>query len=71
MSFVVERKEAWYAEDFQEVLGPACGEDADEAFAALDQDGNSAISLVEMVMKPSKLVDKTWVNLWEIWIRFL
>lgn len=51
MSFVVEGKDALYAEDVQEVLGPARREEADEAFAALDQDGNSDISLDEMIMK--------------------
>lgn len=51
MSFVVEGKEALYAEDVQEVLGPARREEADEAFAALDQDGNGDISLDEMIMK--------------------
>lgn len=48
---MVEGKEALYAEYFQEVLGPACEEETDEAFAALDQDGNGDISLDEMVMK--------------------
>ena len=51
MSFVVEGKDALYAEDIQEVLGPARREEADEAFAALDQDGNGDISLDEMIMK--------------------
>jgi hypothetical protein len=51
MSFVVEGKEALYVEDVQEVLGPARKEEADEAFSALDQDGNGDISLDEMIMK--------------------
>ncbi|KAG0648727.1 Mechanosensitive ion channel Msy1 [Hyphodiscus hymeniophilus] len=51
MSFVVEGKEALYAEDVQEVLGPARKDEADEAFAALDNDGNGDISLDEMIMK--------------------
>jgi hypothetical protein len=51
MSFVVEGKEALYVEDIQEVLGPAYKEEADEVFAALDQDGNDDISLDEMIMK--------------------
>ena len=51
MSFVVEGKEALYLEDVQEVLGPARKEEADEAFAALDNDGNADITLDEMIMK--------------------
>lgn len=51
MSFVVEGKEALYTEDVQEVLGPAFKDEADEAFAALDQDGNGDINLDEMIMK--------------------
>ena len=51
MSFVVEGKEALYVEDVQEVLGPTRKEEADEAFSALDQDGNGDISLDEMIMK--------------------
>ncbi|TAQ90346.1 hypothetical protein B7494_g1339 [Chlorociboria aeruginascens] len=51
MSFVVEGKEALSAEDVQEVLGPARRDEADEAFAALDNDGNGDISLDEMIMK--------------------
>jgi hypothetical protein len=51
MSFVVEGKDALYAEDVQEVLGPARKEEAEEAFAALDNDGNGDISLDEMIMK--------------------
>jgi hypothetical protein len=51
MSFVVEGKEALYAEDIEEVLGPARKEDAEAAFTALDNDGNGDISLDEMIMK--------------------
>jgi hypothetical protein len=51
MSFVVEGKEALYVEDVREVLGSAYKEEADEAFAALDQDENGDISLNEMIMK--------------------
>jgi hypothetical protein len=51
MSFVVEGREALYADDIQEVLGPARREEADEAFSALDSDGNGDISLDEMIMK--------------------
>jgi hypothetical protein len=51
MSFVVEGKEALYEEDIKEVLGPARKEEAQEAFSALDNDGNGDISLEEMIMK--------------------
>jgi hypothetical protein len=51
MSFVVEGKEALYAEDIEEVLGPARKDEAEEAFTALDGDGNGDISLDEMIMK--------------------
>jgi hypothetical protein len=51
MSFVVEGKEALYQEDIIEVLGPNRKEEAEEAFAALDGDGNGDISLDEMIMK--------------------
>ena len=51
MSFVVEGKESLYPEDIHEVLGPARKEEADEAFTALDNDGNGDISLDEMIMK--------------------
>lgn len=51
MSFVVEGKEALYPEDIYEVLGPARKEEAEEAFEALDNDGNGDVSLEEMIMK--------------------
>jgi len=51
MSFVVEGKEALYSEDIVEVLGPSRRDEADESFAALDNDGNGDISLEEMIMK--------------------
>jgi len=51
MSFVVEGKESLYAEDVEEVLGPNRKDEADEVFAALDNDGNGDISLDEMIMK--------------------
>jgi small-conductance mechanosensitive channel len=51
MSFVVEGNDALYIEDIQEVLGPAYRDEADEAFAAVDGDGNGDISLEEMVRK--------------------
>jgi hypothetical protein len=51
MSFVVEGKDALYLDDIREVLGPAHAEEADEAFASIDQDGNGDISLDEIIMK--------------------
>lgn len=51
MSFVCEGREALYAEDVEEVLGPSRKDEAEDAFAALDNDGNGDISLDEMVMK--------------------
>lgn len=51
MSFVVEGREALYAEDIAEVLGAGRKEEADECFLSLDQDGNGDISLDEMIMK--------------------
>ncbi|KFX85710.1 hypothetical protein V490_09462 [Pseudogymnoascus sp. VKM F-3557] len=60
--FLVEGKEALEAENYQEVLGSANAssasfeEEADEAFAALDQDGNGNITLDEMVIKVVEIV---------------
>ncbi|KAH7040089.1 Mechanosensitive ion channel-domain-containing protein [Microdochium trichocladiopsis] len=51
MSFVVEGNDNLYAEDIQEVLGPAYREEADECFNAIDADGNGDISLDEMIRK--------------------
>jgi hypothetical protein len=51
MSFVIDGRDALYPDDIQEVLGPARKEEAEEAFAALDGDGNGDISLEEMIMK--------------------
>lgn len=50
MSFVVEGKEALYAEDIAEVLGADRQIEAEECFAALDRDGNGDISLDEMIL---------------------
>ncbi|KAI9820233.1 MAG: hypothetical protein M1827_005855 [Pycnora praestabilis] len=50
MSFVVEGKDALYAEDIAEVLGAERQIEAEECFAALDQDGNGDISLDEMIL---------------------
>lgn len=51
MSFVLEGKDALYLEDFEEVLGPAYKDDAEEAFNMIDSDLNGDISLDEMVRK--------------------
>ncbi|VUC35713.1 unnamed protein product [Clonostachys rosea] len=51
MSFVVEGKDALYFEDVAEVLGPQYKAEAEEAFNALDGDGNGDISLQEMIRK--------------------
>jgi hypothetical protein len=50
MSFVVEGKEALYAEDIAEVLGAGREVEAEECFGAIDRDGNGDISLEEMVL---------------------
>ncbi|KAK2032235.1 mechanosensitive ion channel [Colletotrichum zoysiae] len=51
MSFVVEGRDSLYPEDFQEVLGPAYSEEAEEAFGMIDNDMNGDISLDEMTRK--------------------
>ncbi|KHN97366.1 Mechanosensitive ion channel family protein [Metarhizium album ARSEF 1941] len=51
MSFVLEGKDTLYLEDFEEVLGPAYKQDAEEAFNMIDSDSNGDISLDEMVRK--------------------
>ncbi|CAG8962479.1 hypothetical protein HYFRA_00014213 [Hymenoscyphus fraxineus] len=51
MSFVVEGKDSLYADDIEEVLGPSRQQEAEEAFNALDGDGNGDISLEEMILK--------------------
>ncbi|KAK2001287.1 mechanosensitive ion channel [Colletotrichum falcatum] len=51
MSFVVEGKDSLHPDDFHEVLGPAYTEEAEEAFAMIDNDMNGDISLDEMTRK--------------------
>lgn len=51
MSFVVEGNDSLYLDDILEVLGPSHQLEAEEAFAAIDADGNGDISLDEMVRK--------------------
>ena len=50
MSFVVEDKDALYAEDIVEVLGAGREAEAEECFASLDRDANGDVSLEEMVL---------------------
>ncbi|KAF7717330.1 Uncharacterized protein PECH_002024 [Penicillium ucsense] len=54
MSFVVEGRDALYLEDIVEVLGPDHEAEAEECFAALDQDGNGDVSLDEMILTISE-----------------
>ncbi|KAK8107617.1 mechanosensitive ion channel [Apiospora kogelbergensis] len=51
MSFVCEGRDALFVEDIVEVLGLNYQEEAEEAFAAIDGDGNGDISLDEMIRK--------------------
>ncbi|KAJ4328231.1 hypothetical protein N0V84_001271 [Fusarium piperis] len=51
MSYVVENQNSLVLEDFQEVLGPAYKEEAEEAFYMIDGDDNGDISLDEMLRK--------------------
>ncbi|KAL5594074.1 hypothetical protein BROUX41_001121 [Berkeleyomyces rouxiae] len=51
MSFVVEDRDSLMPEDIQEVLGLNYKDEADEAFSAIDNDGNGDISIDEMVRK--------------------
>jgi len=51
MSFVVDGHDSLFMEDVAEVLGPAYKEEAEEAFNALDGDGNGDVSLDEMIRK--------------------
>ncbi|KAK3690765.1 hypothetical protein LTR37_018987 [Vermiconidia calcicola] len=50
MSFVVEGRESLLQEDITDVLGPNRATEAEEAFWALDRDGNGDISLDEMIL---------------------
>jgi len=50
-SFVIEGKDALYAEDIEEVLGPHRKSEAEDAFAVFDSDGNGDVSLDEMITK--------------------
>ncbi|KAF4973401.1 hypothetical protein FSARC_295 [Fusarium sarcochroum] len=51
MSYVVENHNSLVLDDFQEVLGPAYKEEAEESFFMIDGDDNGDISLDEMVRK--------------------
>ncbi|KAF2167035.1 hypothetical protein M409DRAFT_22473 [Zasmidium cellare ATCC 36951] len=50
MSLVVEGRESLLDEDIVDVLGPERKTEAEEAYWALDRDGNGDISLDEMIM---------------------
>ena len=50
MSFVIEGKESLYLEDIIDVMGQNLQVEAEEAFLALDKDGNGDISLDEMIL---------------------
>ena len=50
VSFVVEGREALFQDDLMDVLGGDRRNEAEEAFAAIDQDGNGDISLDEMIL---------------------
>lgn len=51
LSFVLEGRDALYPDDLAEVLGPDRAVEAEEAFIALDADGNGDISLDEMILR--------------------
>lgn len=51
LSFVLEGRDALYPDDLAEVLGPDRAIEAEEAFIALDADGNGDISLDEMILR--------------------
>ncbi|KAL1640834.1 hypothetical protein SLS58_006657 [Diplodia intermedia] len=55
MSFVVEGRNALYHDDIVEVLGAGREVEAEEAFAALDKDGNGDISLDEMILQITEM----------------
>ncbi|KAF4306833.1 Mechanosensitive ion channel MscS [Botryosphaeria dothidea] len=55
MSFVVEGRNALFHDDIVEVLGSGREIEAEEAFAALDKDGNGDISLDEMILTVTEI----------------
>jgi len=55
MSLVIEGKDSLYLEDMVDVLGQEHQEEAEEAFVALDRDGNGDISLDEMTLTISEI----------------
>lgn len=50
MSFVADGREALYQDDVLDVMGVDHRTEAEEAFAALDSDGNGDVSLDEMIL---------------------
>ncbi|ETN43442.1 uncharacterized protein HMPREF1541_02601 [Cyphellophora europaea CBS 101466] len=55
LSFVLEGRDALYPDDIAEVLGPDHATEAEEAFLALDADGNGDISLEEMILRMGEI----------------
>ncbi|KAF2157298.1 hypothetical protein K461DRAFT_309435 [Myriangium duriaei CBS 260.36] len=55
MSFVIEGRESLSEADIADVLGQEHPEEADEAFAVLDRDGNGDVSLEEMVLTVTEI----------------
>jgi len=55
MSLVIEGKDSLYIDDVTDVLGHEHREEAEEAFVALDRDGNGDISLEEMILTISEI----------------
>ena len=55
MSFVIEGQESLSESDIAEVLGQDHPEDAEEAFDALDRDGNGDVSLEEMILTVTEM----------------
>jgi hypothetical protein len=51
LSFVLEGRDALYADDFLEVLDSEQQAEAEEAFNCLDVDGNGDVSLDEMILR--------------------
>jgi hypothetical protein len=55
LSFVVEGQDSLYLDDLMEVLGSDRHAQAEEAFAAIDKDGNGDISLDEMILTVTEI----------------
>jgi hypothetical protein len=55
LSFVVEGRDALHQDDLMEVLGHEHRLEAEEAFSAIDRDGNGDISLEEMILTVTEI----------------